>query len=314
MTLTRENYIQFTDSIGFIKAPTNIGVIVSAIDQSDCREIYLIDAPNTQDGAEQVLSLLSQMYSSFSLKAVLLTHSHADHCGGAPYLKEKTGCEIWASEGEAALLQLPQMEASLIWGSSPIKDLEIPYYIAPKMHSDKIISCNQVYDISKSLSIRFFPLNGHYLAMCGIEVQDNDKKAVFLADGISGRNVIKKYWIQYLFNEQAFKESLLEISKMKADWFIPGHGDFVEDAESLAELNLIAVLETEKLILDILKKGPLSQEDILRLVAIRSGLQMRVNQIVLIGSTLRAYLSSMHKEGLITYEIIDNRMLWKKID
>lgn len=314
MPLSSKRFIHFTPSIGYINSATNIGVISLKNTSSSTNELYLIDAGNTADTADDALALFDECYGDYSVKAVILTHSHADHCGAAVRLKEKTGCEIWATEEEAALLKIPEMEASLIWGSSPIKDLKNSYYIAPRMEADRFISFEETVSLragDTSVELSFFPLKGHYIAMCGVRARENSgKTSIFLADGISGRNVIKKYWIQYLFDEEAFKESLEFISRLEGNWFVPGHGEHVCDAESLAELNIIAVLETEDLILDILKKGPLSTEDILRQVAIRSGLSMRVNQFVLIGSTLRSYLASLYQQERISFEITDNRLLW----
>ena len=77
------------------------------------------------------------------------------------------------------------------------------------------------------------------------------------------------------------------------------------------ELNLLAVLETEAMIEDELTK-PLTFEEILKAVADRNNIPLKVSQFELIGSTVRSYLSSLYAAGKITYEITENRMLWKK--
>ena len=43
------------------------------------------------------------------------------------------------------------------------------------------------------------------------------------------------------------------------------------------------------------------------------GLVMNISQYVLIGSTIKSYLSYLYEENRITYEFIDNRMIWKRV-
>jgi len=40
---------------------------------------------------------------------------------------------------------------------------------------------------------------------------------------------------------------------------------------------------------------------------------MNINQYVLIGSTIKSYLSYLKDEDKITYEFIDNKMIWKQV-
>ncbi|MBQ9908578.1 MAG: hypothetical protein IJM48_02135 [Treponema sp.] len=81
--------------------------------------------------------------------------------------------------------------------------------------------------------------------------------------------------------------------------------------EGLAELNLLAILETENMILDELK-SPKTMEELLKAVADRSGITLKTSQFCLIGSTLRSYLSGLYESGKIAYVISENRMLWHR--
>lgn len=61
----------------------------------------------------------------------------------------------------------------------------------------------------------------------------------------------------------------------------------------------------------ILKKKPHTAEELLTEVANANGISMKLPQYVLIGSTLRSFLTYLYAEERITYEIADNKMLWK---
>ncbi len=275
--------------------------------------LWLIDTPNTLVLIKYLWERLQQIFPEPKLLAIINTHSHADHCGGNVFLQEESGCEIWATKGESVLMELPILQSALVYGGSPIKDIESKYLKADPCNVDRILTEERL-SLCDGLTLTPIFLPGHYIDMAAMLVSDDceGKKACFLADGISGRNVIKRYWIQYLFNEKKFRESLLKIKEIKADYYIPGHGDLVTDIEGLVELNMIAVLETEAMIEDELAT-PLTFEELLKAVADRNQIPLKVSQFELIGSTVRSYLSSLYEDGRIAYEIIDNRMLWHKI-
>ena len=311
MTTTALTYVQLTHHIGYFVGATNIGVITEP--QGDITRLWLVDTPNTVALTKFLWEDLQSRFKNLHLVAIINTHSHADHCGGNVFLQELTGCQIWATKGESVLMELPILQSALVYGGSPIKDIESKYLKAEPCKVDRILREGETTSLSDMLSVTPVSLPGHYIDMAAMVVQDktDEKRVAFLADGISGRNVIKRYWIQYLFNEQKFKQSLLKIKEIAADFYVPGHGDMVTEIEGLVELNLLAVLETEAMIEDELAK-PLTFEELLKAVADRNQIPLKVSQFELIGSTVRSYLSSLYEESRITYTIEDNRMLWKK--
>ena len=310
MTTTGFDFVRLTAHTGYFVGATNIGVIT--MPRGEETLLWLIDTPNTLVLTKYLWEKLNSLFPALKLAAIINTHSHADHCGGNVFLKEETGCEIWATKGESVLMELPILQSALVYGGSPIKDIESKYLKADPCKVDRILK-DETIPLCDGLSVSPLPLPGHYIDMAAMLVDDEQegKKICFLADGISGRNVIKRYWIQYLFNEKKFRESLSKIKEIKADFYIPGHGDMVTDIEGLVELNMIAVLETEAMIEDELAT-PLTFEELLKAVADRNQIPLKVSQFELIGSTVRSYLSSLYEDGRISYEIIDNRMLWHK--
>ena len=304
------DFVPITSHIGYFIGATNIGVVT--MKENDRTKIWLIDTPNTIVLTKYLWEQIESLFPDASLVAIINTHSHADHCGGNVFLQERTGCQIWATKGESVLMELPILQSALVYGGSPIKDIESKYLKADPCKVDRILSEEETV-LCDGLSVQPVSLPGHYIDMAAMIISDetDGKKVCFLADGISGRNVIKRYWIQYLFNEKQFKQSLLKIKDIKADFYIPGHGDMVTDIEGLVELNMIAVLETEAMIEDELSV-PLSFEELLKAVADRNQIPLKVSQFELIGSTVRSYLSSLYEDGRISYPITDNKMLWHK--
>ncbi len=310
MPLSQESIITLTPNVSLLKNLTNI-LILSKVNDDGTTFLYLIDSANDDTMAEQVWTLLNTVYKNPVLKAIIITHSHADHCGGNKWFIENTGCEIWAPAIEAYFLEYPELETALMWGACPFKDIQGKYFNAPAHKADRIIANGETF-MALDISVTALPLEGHYVNQFSYIVEDCGKSVFFLADGISGRNVLRKYWIQYLYNEELFKNSLMRIGSVKADYYIPGHGDLVNDIEGLSELNLLAVIETEQLIIRLLKE-PCTTEQLLKKVADTNGIRLGIVQNVLIGSTLKSYLSCLYNTGRIKPFVKDNMMYWQTV-
>ena len=81
---------KIAENIYIIPGPTNVGVITDFQNQ-----IYLIDSGTSNGDAERIKEELDKTFSNYTLKAIINTHSHADHAGGNAFFKEKTGCKIF---------------------------------------------------------------------------------------------------------------------------------------------------------------------------------------------------------------------------
>jgi len=314
MQTTHERLLKLTEHISIFTLPTNIGII--ALPANDgTTSIYIIDSGNIDSHGKMIHSLINERFKNPEIKAVMNTHYHADHSGGNSYLEDATGCAVWASKGEAAIIENPKIGNSLFWGGTPIHEIQSRYLLAKPSKVTRVFRGEEQFIIKEGeaeIKAQVISLPGHDFEQIGFLFTDSDNQSVFfLGDAISGRNVIKKYWIQYLLNETETKQTLMKISQIKADFYIPGHGDFVTDIEGLSELNIIAILETENMILDELST-PKSWEELLKAVADRSKITMGVTQYVLIGGTLHSYLTGLYEEGKITYKIENNRMTWQR--
>ena len=76
-------------------------------------------------------------------------------------------------------------------------------------------------------------------------------------------------------------------------------------------MNLISTLSNERFIEELLKE-PIAHEDLLKAFADKSEISMRITQFMLIGTTLRSYLTYLYTEGRARWFIKDNKMLWVK--
>ena len=113
-------------------------------------------------------------------------------------------------------------------------------------------------------------------------------------------------------DEELFRQSVSKIESIECTWYVPSHGKACnyDRMLALAELNTIITYETENLILKILHDKPSTAEEILKQVADFAGFKMRLGQIMLIGTTIRSYLSSMERRGLLEFDVYNNMLLW----
>lgn len=307
--------INISDCIYYISGPTNIGIIEERLSDTKSN-LYMIDSGcNTEDG-KRIFTEITEYFSQkdITIKAIINTHSHADHCGANNYIQQKTNCEIWITENEQGSLINPFLQPIISWGGNPLPEINSSYYVAEKTVPNKIINTNEKLTLLNGIKISFINLPGHYFEMVGILCEDNNKKVLFASDGIFGRKNIGKYWIPFLYDVKEFKNSLDTISSLNADFCIPGHGEPTSQIEETVELNKIAIISNEQCILEALKYKEQTQEDILKYVADKNEINLHIAQYMLIGCTIKAYLTFLYNEGKISYHIKENKMYWFKTE
>lgn len=305
--------INISDCIYYISGPTNIGIIEEQLSDTKSN-LYMIDSGcNTEDG-KRIFTEITEYFSKkdITIKAIINTHSHADHCGANNYIQQKTNCEIWITENEQGSLINPFLQPIISWGGNPLPEINSSYYVAEKTVPNKIINTNEKLTLNNGIKLSFINLPGHYFEMIGILCENDNKKILFASDGIFGRKNIGKYWIPFLYDVKEFKNSLDTISSLNADFCIPGHGEPTSQIEETVELNKIAIISNEQCILEALKYKEQTQEDILKYVADKNEINLHIAQYMLIGCTIKAYLTFLYNEGKISYHIKENKMYWCK--
>lgn len=280
----------------YINCPAKIGVY-----RPNETDVYLIDSGNDKDAGKKVRKLLNE--HNWNLKGILNTHSNADHIGGNQYLQQQTGCKIFSSGIEKAFTEYPILEPAFLYGGYPCKDL---------CHKFLLAKPSEVTDFSDGIfpkEIEIIPLKGHFFNMAGFRTPDD---TVFLADCLSSKETLDKYQIGFIYDVAEYLNTLEKVKMLKAKMFVPAHAPATDNIIELADYNIDKVNEIADRIISICKE-PTNFESILQRLFSDCGLTMNFEQYVLVGSTVRSYLSWLKDSGTLTAVFEDNRLLWKCI-
>ncbi len=286
--------IQAGERTWYINSPAKVGIF-----KINEQEVCLIDSGNDKEAGRKINKLLEANH--WTLAGIINTHSNADHIGGNKFLQQKTGCKIISTDIENTFARHPILEPSFLYGGYPFKGLRNKFLMAQPSEP--------TYNIDDHLpeGLEYFRLGGHYLDMIGIKTADD---ICFLADCVFGENILDKYHLSFVYDAEAFLATLDFVEQLEAKLFVPAHAEACEDIRPLVKVNRDKVYEIMDRILTICSM-PLCFEDILQAVFDHYDLTMDFNQYVLVGSTVRSYLSYLYDQGKMTCEIKDNKMLWQ---
>ena len=287
--------VKLGDKTYYIKNATNIGVY--KIDDSN---VYLIDSGNDKDAGKKILKIVEEQ--GWNIKGIITTHSNADHIGGNKIIQDRTDCKIYANNIEKCFTEYPILESAFLYGGYPFKNIRNKFLLAKESKVELIK--NNLID-----GLEFFDLKGHFFDMIGVKTSDD---VYFLADSLFSEKTITKYHLFFIYDVKEFLNTLDYLETLEGDFYIPSHCEATKDIKSLIKLNRNKVKEIADKIYEILKEAK-TFEEILKYIFDEYELIMNPNQYVLIGSTVRSYLSYLCDENRIIYEFIDNKMIWKAL-
>ena len=278
----------------FIQSPAKIGVV-----KLDDADVCLIDSGSDKDAGRKVRQILDT--NGWRLTAIYNTHSNADHIGGNRYLQNQTGCRIYAPGIDCDFTNHPLLEPAFLYGGFPPKDLRHKFLMAQESSAEYLTA-----DVlPEGMSMIHLP--GHFFDMAGFRTADD---VVYLADCLSSKETLEKYRIGFIYDVGAYLDTLEMVKTLKAEIFVPAHAEATENIAPLAQMNIDKVYETAGKILGICQE-PVIFERLLQQLFNDYGLAMNFDQYVLVGSTVRSYLSWLKDTGRMEVIFENGQLLWK---
>lgn len=286
--------IQVLNNTYYINCPAKIGLYLD-VD----KDVYLIDSGNDKEAGRKVRQILDK--NGWTLRAILCTHSHADHIGGCKYLQAQTGCKVYSPGVERDFTRHTLLEPALLYGGFPPKALRHKFLMAQESDADELASA----ELPEGFEI--IPLPGHCFEMVGFRTPDD---IVFLADCLSSRATLEKYRIGFIYDVQAYLDTLEKVKSLSGAFFVPAHAEACEDVSELAQYNIDTVNEIAGRIKSICTQ-PVNFEALLKRLFDEYALELSFEQYALVGSTVKSYLAWLMDKGQLKAKCESNLLLWE---
>lgn len=197
-------------------------------------DAILVDAGYEGNGAKLVAAIRSAGVDPARLRAVVLTHGHVDHAGGAGYLQRTFGTRIVAGRGDAPLLAAGHNDRLCPTDGTARRQLaenqRATYtpFVAEVLVDEEVALATLVPGIK--LDGRVVPLPGHTPGSLVVVVGNAAMVGDLFRGAIVGGSAERHFYMCDLDDNGADVAAVLERIAPRATFFFPGHFGPVERA------------------------------------------------------------------------------------
>ncbi len=293
--------ICLTDNAYHLRAGSNAGLLLAG------GRALVVDSGLDRDAARRILKQVAALH--VEVAAVLITHAHADHFGGAGELKRRTGAPVLAPAFEAAVIENPALEPVYLFaGAQPIKELEGKFILAQPCPVDALLQPGRQELFGFELEIIPAPGHAHNQVMVGAPQEG----VCFAADAFFPPEVLDKYGIPFYVDIDQTLATLASLPTLPYQLFAQGHGDAYDrhGLEAVLDYNASRIATIRELTAAALAE-PADDSQILQQVA--DALDLAISQpaiYYLTRTTIHACLNSLRRAGRAELSLAENRLLW----
>ncbi len=298
--------IQLLENVWVIQGGANIGVIAH---DGRC---LIIDSGMDRDAGRDILKQVEKL--NLMPTALLVTHAHADHFGGAHYLVRQTALKVYATRVEASVMAGPILEPLYLFsGAQPPRELQHKFLLAKPCPADVILAGNE--RMVDDIPAQVISLPGHSTEQVGVAFGET----LFVGDAFLTPEILDKHRIPFYTDIQAGLTTLTTLKTQAAPFkhIVAGHGELYTSAEQANRAidYMVARLET---ILDQVRSAldngdARASVDILSAVSTAQEAEIStLSQYVLYNTTIQSALSALYTRGEIAPVFQENRLLWRR--
>jgi glyoxylase-like metal-dependent hydrolase (beta-lactamase superfamily II) len=275
-------------------------------------QALLIDTGLDDDAGRRALRIIEEQ--EVRLAAIIATHAHADHFGGAKFLQQRLDVPLYAPELEAAMMEHPIIEPLYLFGgAAPIKELRHKFTLAEPCEVQQTVAPGPL-DIGP-FQVDVIPLPGHALNQIGVGIEDVDHHVLFCADAIFPQETIRKHKVLFCVDLDQTLETIQNLSNRPYDCFAPGHGPSYaagEDIKTVCQANRDRLEEVRDVVYEALET-PRTTSALVQRVAQNFALRItRATAYFLTRTTVLAALSSLEAANEAVTVAKANRLLWER--
>ena len=297
---------QLAEQTWVLQGGANIGILAQ---DGHC---LIIDSGMDKDAGRDILNAVKKL--GLTPVALLVTHAHADHFGGAHYLVRQTGLKVYATRVESAVMESPILEPLYLFsGAYPPRDLQHKFLLAKPCLVDSVLTGNET--MIEHIPLQVHTLPGHSTEQVGVAFGDT----YFVGDAFLTPDILDKHRIPFYTDVQV---GLTTLHTMKSrlstfKYIVAGHGEIYDSTERVTH----AVEYTAQRLEDILSclrvsledGSPRSSSDLLSVVADAQGLALTsLPSYVLCQTTVQSALSTLYAQSEIYPVFQHNQLLWTR--
>lgn len=300
--------VQLAEHTWVLQGGANIGILAQ---DGRC---LIIDSGMDKDAGRDILNGVKKL--GLTPAALLVTHAHADHFGGAHYLVRQTGLKVYATRVESAVMASPILEPLYLFsGAYPPRDLQHKFLLAKPCLVDTVLTGSEA--MIEHLPLRVHALPGHSTEQVGVAFGDT----FFVGDAFLTPDILDKHRIPFYTDVQLGLNTLhtMKTSLSTFKYIVAGHGEIYDSTERAGE----AIDYTTRRLEDILSQlrtaldngTPRTSADLLRTVADAQGLTLNsLSSYVLCQTTVQSALSTLYARGELHPLFQQNQLLWSRRD
>jgi glyoxylase-like metal-dependent hydrolase (beta-lactamase superfamily II) len=290
-------FVEIGEGTYLLPSGSNIGLIVRG------GHAVIVDAGLDADGARRV----NRAMASLGAKpvALLLTHAHADHFGGAGAIAERFAIPVYAPALEAAIVENPYLEPQFLFsGAAPVPELLGKFTLGAPCRVDRIVNAGAL--TLGDISICVKPLPGHAPNQVGYAFG----ATLFCGDSFFPEETLEKHAVLFCADVGKALETLARLPSMGYSHFAPGHGPVCQDVRDVCRANSDRLVAIAEHVLAACRR-PQPTGALVKAVLDELGVSLaQVSQYCLAQTTVLACASWLRGQGRLEIAFLDNCMLW----
>ncbi|RKX41874.1 MAG: hypothetical protein DRP33_04700 [Thermotogae bacterium] len=218
MRITRHVYLVGSGHFGLSHAFDSSVYVVSCDDQ-----LVMIDTGAGCEPEKIVENIEKENLEIEKLKTVLLTHSHADHSGGAHFFSENFGCDVFVSYLESDLVgtadeRLLGLDVAKKSGFYSFDYVFHPCKRVKQLSDGDVVRCGK--HVFKAIHVP-----GHSPGSLCFLIDLPEGRALFSGDTVFYDGVVGLLNIDTC-DLSSYRKSIRKLDGLDVDMLFPGHGIF----------------------------------------------------------------------------------------